>query len=67
VPNLRITETDIDRLAWDDELVTHPPEYDEGYLVVPDRPGWGTDPIEDALRAHPPRSGGGIVGRGRQT
>ena len=25
VPNLRIMETDIDRLAWDDELVSHPP------------------------------------------
>ena len=25
VPNFRIMETDLDRLAWDDELVTHPP------------------------------------------
>jgi hypothetical protein len=29
---------------------------------VPDRPGWGTEPHEDALAAHPPkaskRSGG---------
>ena len=29
VPNLRIMEIDIDRLAWDDELFTHVPEYRE--------------------------------------
>jgi L-alanine-DL-glutamate epimerase-like enolase superfamily enzyme len=61
VPNLRIMETDIDRLAWDDELFTHAPVYEDGHLVVPDRPGWGTDPIEDALRAHPPKTGGGLL------
>ena len=55
VPNLRIMEIDIDRLAWDDELFTHAPRFDNGYFAVPDRPGWGTEPIEDALRAHPPR------------
>ena len=27
VPNFRIMETDIDRLAWDDDLVTHPPDH----------------------------------------
>lgn len=61
VPNLRIMETDIDRLPWDDELVTHAPEYADGHLIVPDRPGWGTEPIEDALRAHPPKDRGGLV------
>src|SRR6516165_3851440 len=43
VPNLRIMEIDIDRLAWDDELVTHPPQIEAGHLIVPDRPGWGTE------------------------
>ena len=62
VPNLRIMETDIDRLPWDDDLVTHPPVYEDGHLIVPDRPGWGSDPIGESLRAHPPRSGGGIAG-----
>ncbi|HEY0295350.1 MAG TPA: mandelate racemase/muconate lactonizing enzyme family protein [Bordetella sp.] len=56
VPNLRIMEADIDRLAWDDELYTHAPEYHDGHLIIPDRPGWGTEPNEDALRAHPARS-----------
>ncbi len=54
VPNLRIMEIDVDRLAWDDELFTHKPEFEDGHIVVPDRPGWGTDPVEDALEAHPP-------------
>jgi L-alanine-DL-glutamate epimerase-like enolase superfamily enzyme len=51
VPNLRIMETDIDRTAWDHELFTHVPEFADGYLVMPDRPGWGTAPNEDAIRA----------------
>ena len=55
VPNLRIMETDIDRLAWDDELVSHPPVYENGHLVMPDRPGWGTEPNEAAIRARPPK------------
>ena len=60
VPNLRIMEIDIDRLAWDDELVTHPPQIEAGHLIVPDRPGWGTEPNEEALRAHPPKPYGGL-------
>jgi galactonate dehydratase len=55
VPNLRIMEIDVDRLAWDDELFTHAPRFDNSWLAVPDRPGWGTEPVEEALRAHPPR------------
>jgi L-alanine-DL-glutamate epimerase-like enolase superfamily enzyme len=61
VPNLRIMETDVDRLAWESELFTHQPEYVDGHLVVPDRPGWGTDPIEDAIRARPPKVSGGLL------
>lgn len=61
VPNLRIMETDIDRLAWDDELFTHVPEYENGELLIPDRPGWGTDPIEEAILAHPPKVTGGLL------
>jgi len=67
VPNLRIMEIDIDRLEWDHELFTHVPEIVEGYLVLPDRPGWGTEPNEEALRAHPPKSSGGLLNYGRKT
>lgn len=61
VPNLRIMECDIDRLSWEHELFTHQPEYRDGHLLVPDRPGWGTDPIEEAIRAHPPKVSGGLL------
>ena len=66
VPNLRIMETDIDRLAWDHELFTHLPEYEDGHLIIPDRPGWGTEPNEEALRAHPPKGIGGLLNYGRK-
>ena len=65
VPNLRIMEVDIDRIAWDHELFTHLPVYEDGHLVLSDRPGWGTEPIEEALRAHPPIVAHGLVGAQR--
>lgn len=54
VPNFRIMEIDIDDVPWKDDLVTHPPQIEHGELVVPDRPGWGTDVNEAVVRAHPP-------------
>ena len=63
VPNLRIMEVDIDRIAWDHKLFTHVPQYDDGHLVIPDRPGWGTEPIEEALLAHPPIGSHGLMNR----
>lgn len=62
VPNLRIMETDIDRLPWDHELFTHVPVFENGELVMPDRPGWGTEPNEAAVRARPPRGKAGLLG-----
>jgi galactonate dehydratase len=56
VPNLRIMEIDIDRLPRDAELFTYIPEIENGYLVLPDRPGWGTEPDEEAMKAYPVRS-----------
>jgi L-alanine-DL-glutamate epimerase-like enolase superfamily enzyme len=56
VPNLRIMETDVDRLPWDDELFTTAPEYRDGKLQLPREPGWGCDVNEDALEEHPPDS-----------
>ncbi|MCY4188597.1 MAG: mandelate racemase/muconate lactonizing enzyme family protein [Bryobacterales bacterium] len=53
VPNLRIMEIDIDRLSWDDDLFTEAPVIEDGHLLLPDRPGWGTEPVEQALRDHP--------------
>ena len=39
IPNFRIMEIDIDDVAWKDDPVTHPPEIENGELVIPDRPG----------------------------
>ena len=55
IPNLRIMETDIDRLPWDAELFTAEPDIRDGYLHLPNTPGWGTEPDEAALRRHPAR------------
>ena len=56
VPNLRIMEIDVDRLPWDEELFTYEPPIENGHLVIPDRPGWGTEPVEEALQKWPPRN-----------
>lgn len=62
VPNLRIFETDIDRIAWDHELFTHLPEFVDGHLVVSDRPGWGTEPNEAVFAKYPPNTGCNSIG-----
>jgi len=54
VPNFRIMEIDIDDVPWKDELVTHPPVIENGELVLSNRPGWGTDVNEEAVRRHAP-------------
>ncbi len=61
VPNLRIMEIDIDRLPWDDEIFTVPPPIERGQLVIPATPGWGTEPDEAGLRAHPPGRRSGLL------
>jgi galactonate dehydratase len=65
VPNLRIMEVDIDRIAHDHELFTHLPVFEDGHLVMPDRPGWGTEPIEAALLEHPPLQAHGLMNAAR--
>jgi L-alanine-DL-glutamate epimerase-like enolase superfamily enzyme len=68
VPNLRIMEVDIDRIAADAELFTHAPHFEDGHLVLSDRPGWGTEPDEAALRRHPPVQGAsGLLGLSKAT
>lgn len=63
VPNIRIMETDIDRVSWDHELFTHVPDYVDGHLRIPDRPGWGTEPKEEALLNYPPLDTVGMPNR----
>jgi galactonate dehydratase len=55
VPNFRIMEIDVDDVPWKPEFLTHPLVTENGELLVPQRPGWGTDVNEAAVRAHPPK------------
>jgi L-alanine-DL-glutamate epimerase-like enolase superfamily enzyme len=59
IANVRIMEFDVDAAPWRDDLFTHVPEVEDGEMVVPQRPGWGTDLREDVARAHPWRGAGG--------
>ena len=57
LPHLRIMEIDPDDVPWKDDLVTVPPVIENGVLKLPTGPGWGADPDEDVIRAHPPKGG----------
>ena len=52
LPNVRIMETDVDDVPWKDDLVTNPPDVEDGYMTVPTGPGWGADLNEEAAREH---------------
>jgi galactonate dehydratase len=55
VANFRIMEIDIDDVPWKDEVVTPVPTIEHGHLIMPNRPGWGVEVNEKAVRAHPPK------------
>ena len=54
-PNFYVLELDVDDAPWRDELMTHPLEIKDGYLVLPERAGLGSDLIEAELLKHPAR------------
>lgn len=54
IPNFFITEIDVDDAPWRDDLLTHPFTIKDGYLELPNRPGLGSDLIEQELLKHPP-------------
>ena len=56
VPNFFIQEFDVDDAPWRDDLMTHPFEIEDGFLAITDRPGLGSDLIEEELLKHPPAS-----------
>lgn len=62
-PNLRVMETDIDCVPWRHEFYTHAPEFVNGEMLVPTRPGWGTDINEAAVLARPSKIGKHVAGR----
>jgi L-alanine-DL-glutamate epimerase-like enolase superfamily enzyme len=55
IPNLRILEYDPDHVPWYDDLLSHPLPVKDGRFHLPDRPGWGFEVNEEALKRHPPR------------
>ncbi|MCH2131694.1 MAG: mandelate racemase/muconate lactonizing enzyme family protein [Pirellulaceae bacterium] len=55
VPNVRIMEMDLDTVPWQDDLFTVAPQIEDGHLVLPTAPGWGTEVNEEAVREHPPQ------------
>ncbi len=55
VPNLRIMEIDPDQVPWQDDLFTVKPRIKDGYMSLPEGPGWGTEVNEAAVKAHPPK------------
>ena len=54
VPNLKIMETDIDRVPEDAQIFTYRPEFKKGHLQLPDTPGWGTEPNVEVLSENLP-------------
>ena len=56
VPNFRVMEMDVVQVPWTNDLLTNAPTIEDGYMRLPDGPGWGADVDEEALKAHPPVS-----------
>jgi L-alanine-DL-glutamate epimerase-like enolase superfamily enzyme len=52
IPNVRISEIDIDDVPWKDDLLTEKMDFEDGQVLIPDRPGWGGDLNEEVARAH---------------
>jgi len=56
IPNFRIMEIDVDEVPWHQDLFTVSPHIEDGHLILPTGPGWGTEVDEAAVAAHPPRN-----------
>jgi galactonate dehydratase len=52
MPNCEILEIDMDDVPWKWQLIDHPPRIERGELIVPDRPGWGADVVEQEVARH---------------
>ena len=57
IPNARIMEYEGDEVPWARGFLSHPPVVEDGHMRVPTTPGWGSDVLEEALLAHPPKVG----------
>lgn len=54
-PNLQVMEFDVDEVPWHGEFFTEPLPLENGHLVLTEKPGWGMDVNEEAVRERPPR------------
>jgi L-alanine-DL-glutamate epimerase-like enolase superfamily enzyme len=45
-------ESDVDAAPWRDELTTVLPDIKDGYMAIPQEPGWGCDLDEAALKKY---------------
>ncbi|MGH8149631.1 MAG: mandelate racemase/muconate lactonizing enzyme family protein [Steroidobacteraceae bacterium] len=52
-PNTAIMEIEGDDVPWKVSLLTRAPQIADGRFIVPSGPGWGAEPNEEALAAHP--------------
>lgn len=52
VPNLRIMEVDLDRVAWHESMLKGSVEIREGHALVPGGVGWGVQPDELGVALH---------------
>jgi galactonate dehydratase len=55
IPNFRIMEFDVDEVPWKPKLLTNAYVIENGELLLPSGPGWGTVVNEAVVRAHPAR------------
>jgi galactonate dehydratase len=51
--NAAIMEIEGDDVPWKYELLSEPPRIERGCFSIPRGPGWGAEPREEALAAHP--------------
>ena len=50
--NFFILETDYEDVPWRDDIITNQYIIEDGYLIVPDTPGLGTELVEDQLNKY---------------
>jgi L-alanine-DL-glutamate epimerase-like enolase superfamily enzyme len=48
-------EIDVDEVPWMSDFFTEPLVIENGELILNDKPGWGMDVNEEAVKARPPR------------
>lgn len=53
VPNFLIQEVEVDDVPWRDEVISEPLKIRDGYLELPDAPGFGVEIDEDEIAKHP--------------